>query len=449
MNKRSIIAIGFMLFALFFGAGNLIFPAELGQAAGTNIWTAGLGFLITGVGLPLLGILALAISDSSDLQVLASRVHPVYGLFFTALLYLTIGPFFAAPRTGTVAFEVGIEPFVAEGHEGIGLFVFSLIFFALVLVFSLYPARMVDNIGKILSPVLVVLLGVLLVTVLVSPMGAIQNPLEEYDTFVHSSINGFLEGYNTMDALASLVFGIIVIQAVRSLGVKSSKEVFSYTLKSGIIAVVLLGAIYIGITYLGATSVAELGIVDNGGSVLNEAAVYYFGTYGGILLAIVIILACLTTAIGLTSASAEYFHSLIPVISIKWWVVIFAVITFVIANFGLSNIITFSLPVLMFLYPLAIALVLLTFAGPLFNNARMVYVATIGVTFLIAIVDGFKALCESLEIDYFNWLQPVINIYEQYLPLYNDGLGWLLPAVVVCVVATIVHHMTKAGSAEA
>src|SRR5699024_9012717 len=154
LNLSARMAIGFMLFALFFGAGNLIFPAQLGQQAGTNIGPAAIGFLITGVGLPLLGILAMGFSGSKNLQELASRVHPAYGLFFTALLYLTIGPFFAAPRTGTVAYEVGIAPFVGQGSDQIGLLIFTIIFFGVTLLFSLYPAKLVDNIGKILAPAL-------------------------------------------------------------------------------------------------------------------------------------------------------------------------------------------------------------------------------------------------------------------------------------------------------
>src|SRR5699024_12492243 len=174
-NKISLsaqFAIGFMLFALFFGAGNLIFPAQLGQYAGENLWQGVIGFLITGVGLPLLGIIAIAYSGSKNLQDLASRVSPAYGLFFTALLYLTIGPFFAAPRTGTIGFEVGILPFVPEGSEQLWLLIFTLIFFALALFFSLYPAKLVDNVGKILAPALVLLLVLFLFLPFWSPMSS-------------------------------------------------------------------------------------------------------------------------------------------------------------------------------------------------------------------------------------------------------------------------------------
>lgn len=446
LSFSSYAAIGFMLFALFFGAGNLIFPAQLGQESGTNLIPAAIGFLITGVGLPLCGILAIGFSGSRNLQELASRVHPAYGIFFTALLYLTIGPFFAAPRTGTVAYEVGIAPFVPEDSLQTGLLIFTIVFFAVALVFSLYPGKIVDNIGKMLAPGLVVLLLILLITALINPMGAIEAPQEAYTT--GAFMTGFLEGYNTMDALASLVFGIIVINVVRALGVNSSGAILNVVTKAGIIATVLLGVIYVGIAYLGSISVQQLGLFETGGPVLSGAASYYFGTLGSILLAIMIILACLTTAVGLIVANAEYFHTLLPNISYKTLVVFFTLLTFVIANFGLANIITFSIPILMFLYPLAIVLMLLTFLSPLFSHARLVYVATTAVTFLISIFDGLKSLCDSLGIDYFGWMVPVVNFYEQALPFYNEGLGWLLPALIVIAITGLISRFQKSSSPQ-
>ena len=448
LNKNisfySIAAIGFMLFALFFGAGNLIFPAHLGQIAGDNIFSAGFGFLVTGVGLPLFGVLAIAYSGSDNLQDLSSRVHPVYGVLFTALLYLSIGPFFAAPRTGTVAYEVGIAPFVSEGFMDKGLLIFTFIFFIVVLLFSLFPAKLVQNIGKILAPLLIVLLGILLTVAVLNPMGEIGEPLEGYTEISTAFTNGFLEGYNTMDALASLVFAIIIINAINSFGIKDPKQVFASVAKAGIISSILLAVIYGGIMYLGGMSVSEMEIFDNGGPVLNGVADYYFGTFGAIILAGVIILACLTTAIGLVIANAEYFNLLIPAISYKAFVVIFTTFTFIVANFGLDNIITYSLPVLMFLYPLAIVIILLAFTSKLFNDARIVYVITIFLTFCISIFDGLTTLTDSLEIDNFAWMNPVIDFYDRILPLYDADLGWFVPALVVIAIGIVVSFIRKA-----
>ena len=441
LSFKSYAVVGMMLFALFFGAGNLIFPAQLGQYAGTHIWIAIFGFLITGVGLALLGILAIGFSKSNDLQDLSSRVHPLYGVIFTALLYLTIGPLFALPRTAAVSYEVGIAPFISTGNATIGLLVFSLIFFAISLIVSLNPTKIVDSIGKILSPAILVTLGVLLVAAIVKPMGKQQAPEPVYTS--DAFFTGFTEGYNTMDALASLVFGIIVISAVRKMGVNSPKGVLMATLKSGVVASALLAIVYTGIAYLGSTSTATLGLLETGGPVLSGASTHYFGTFGASLLAVIIILACLTTAIGLTVANAGFFHKLTPKISYKTYVFIFSIFSLVVTNAGLANIITYSIPVLMFLYPLAIVLIMLAFLSPLFKHAQFVYVATIFVTFLISIIDGLKTLTASLTIDNPSWLQSVIDFYAAVLPLYSNGLGWLLPALIVIAITTFIARSKK------
>lgn len=435
------LAIAFMLFALFFGAGNLIFPAQLGQLSGDNLAPAIIGFLVTGVGLPFLGIMAMGFSGKNNLQELASRVHPIYGLAFTALLYLTIGPFFAAPRTGTVAYEIGIAPYVRDGGQSTALLIFTAVFFLIALLFSLFPSKIVDNIGKFLAPVLVILLLILLAVALFNPMGSIQSPDEMYQSAAF--FTGFLEGYNTMDAIAALVFGIIIINVIKSFGITDNKQILSAVTKIGLTSTALLAVIYVGISYLGVTSVTELGVFDNGGPVLSGAASYYFGTFGAVLLAAIIILACLTTAIGLVTANAEYFHSLVPAVSYKVWVCFFAILTFVIANFGLENIIAYSIPVLMFLYPLAMVLVLLTFISPFFNHSRLVYIPTIVVTFILSIVDGLVALCDSLGIELFGWLESIVDVLGSVLPLYAEGLGWLLPAVIVILIMTVAARVKK------
>lgn len=454
MNKRlsfsSYFVIGIMLFALFFGAGNLIFPAELGQNAGTQLWPAILGFLVTGVGLPFLGILVMGVSGSKNLQELSSRVHPIYGIFFTALLYLTIGPFFAAPRTGAVAYDIGISPFVGKGYEQMGLLIFTFIFFAATLWFSLNPAKLVERIGKLLSPGIIILLLALLAVAIINPIGPITGPQEAYahDTF----LKGFTEGYNTMDALASLVFGIIVINAIRAMGVTRTSHVLSATAKSGAVAAVFLGIIYVGIAYLGATTTKTFGLFDTGGPVLAEAASHYFGMTGTIMLSIVILLACLTTSIGLMTACGAYFHTLFPKVSYKLFTTLFTLITFIIANFGLANIIQYSVPVLVFLYPLAMVLMLLTFLSPLFKNARVVYMTATVVTFFISIVDGIVSFMNTFKLAFPDWLSAIIKAYDTVLPLYSQGLGWLIPALIVIVITGVpawFHLSRKPSHAEA
>lgn len=444
ISFNSYLLIGVMLFALFFGAGNLIFPAQLGQYAGTNLWPAIIGFIVTGVGLPFLGILAIGYSGSRNLQDLASRVHPVYAIIFTSLLYLTIGPFFAAPRTGAVAFDIGIATFIPAESMGIALFIFTLIFFGVTLWLSLNPAKIVDRVGKFMSPAIIILLLVLLVIAFINPIGTIQNPIDSYSS--GAFMKGFTEGYNTMDALASLVFGIIVINSIRALGVTDRAQLVSATAKTGIIASGFLALLYVGIAYLGATTTEKFGLFDTGGPVLSGAAAHYFGTMGSVLLAVVIILACLTTSIGLMTACGEYFHTLVPSISYKMFVSIFTIFCFIVSNFGLAKIITYSIPVLMFLYPLAVVLMLLTFTSKLFNHSRLVYVSATAVAFAISTIDGIKTLYGTLnytEDQWPTWLSAIVDFYDKVLPLYTEGLGWLLPVLIVMVITTIIAKIFK------
>ena len=284
-------------------------------------------------------------------------------------------------------------------YTQIALVIFTFLFFAVTLWLTLNPAKLVDRVGKILSPAIIVLLLALLAAVVIKPMGAIESPQEAYAS--GAFMKGFTEGYNTMDALASLVFGIIVINVIRSMGVTNKRGILVATAKSGAIATAFLAILYVGIAYLGATSTKVMGLFETGGPVLSGASSYYFGTFGSIMLGVIIILACLTTSIGLMMACGEYFHTLMPRISYKVFVTIFTTFCFVVANFGLSNIITYSVPVLMFLYPLAVVLMLLTFLSPIFNHSRIVYVGATVVAFMISIIDGLKTLCDSLEISYF------------------------------------------------
>ncbi|WP_121612936.1 branched-chain amino acid transport system II carrier protein [Mesobacillus foraminis] len=439
----SYFVIGVMLFALFFGAGNLIFPASLGQNAGSNVWMAVTGFLITGIGLPFLGILAMGVSGSRNLQELSGRIHPLYGIIFTSLLYLTIGPFFAAPRTGAVAYDIGVAPFVGSEFNQAGLLIFTVLFFSVTLWFSLNPDKLVDRVGKILSPGIIILLLILLAMSIINPVGSVQAPQDAYAS--GAFMKGFTEGYNTMDALASLVFGIIVINAVRSMGVTTKKGILLATAKSGMVATIFLGIIYVGIAYLGATSTGTFGLQETGGPVLSEASSYYFGRFGTMMLTIIITLACLTTSIGLMSACGEYFHTLVPKISYKKFVLFFSALSFIVANFGLANIINFSIPVLMLLYPLAIVLMLLTFLSPLFNDSRLVYASATAVTFMISLIDGLKTFCQLFEIEYFGWMKPIVSFYESYLPLYNEGLGWLLPVLIIILLTGIYARIAGGG----
>lgn len=417
-QKPSLWAVGLMLFALFFGAGNLIFPAFLGQQAGSNWLSAMSGFLLTGAGLPLLGVIAIGYSGSRDVQDLASRVTPWYGVAFAAVLYLAIGPLFATPRTATVTFEIGVTPFIGPEHKTMALAIFSAFFFGVTYWLSISPGKLVDRIGKVLTPALLATIAVLVGYAAFNPMGELQAAQGGFAD--RPFVTGVLEGYQTMDALASLVFAIIVIDAARALGVRNRAQLLATTTVAGAVAAACLAVVYLLIGYMGATSVAGLGLQENGAAVLSKTAQHYFGMGGNVLLSAIVFLACLSTAVGLIISCSEYFNRLLPAISYKTFVVIFTLVSIAFANKGLSGIISISVPVLMLLYPLTVVIILLAFLNNWFGGSRVVYVCTIFATLVVGVLDAWKAA--------FSFAPETAALINSIFPLYDIGMGWLLPA---------------------
>lgn len=428
LTFKETIFVASMLFGLFFGAGNLIFPASMGQMAGNQMWAAAIGFLITGVGLPLLGVVALGVSRKNGLLEVSSQVGRKYGVFFTLVLYLTIGPFFAIPRCATVAFSVGLEQMMPKEHYTAELAVFSFLFFAAVLLFSLRPGEILVWVGKVLNPLFLCFLFLLIVRALLSPMGAVPE-MEAQGAYASGAFfTGLLEGYNTMDALASLAFGIIVVNVIRGLGVEEPENTAKNTVKAGILSSLLMAAIYLLVTLVGAQSRVVIGVSENGGAALAAIADYYFGAAGALILAATVTLACLKTAVGLITSCGETFGEIIPKgPSYKVWAVGFCVLSFVIANLGLNSIIAYSLPVLMFLYPLAITLILLTIFGKYFGNDIVMFRWVTGFTAAAAVVDFANALPEITK--QFLHLEGFLKMAKEILPFSELGFGWVCPAL--------------------
>ena len=429
LTFKEILAVASMLFGMFFGAGNLIFPASMGQMAGRNVFLASAGLLITGVGLPLLGVAALGISRESGLLGLSSRVGRGFGFFFTCALYLTIGPFFAIPRCATVSYTVGIQRVIPGTEQALGLALFSLLFFAAVLLFSLRPGQILTWIGKILNPLFLFFLAVLLLRALTAPAGGISEaePVAAYAAGAFTA--GLLEGYNTMDALAGLAFGIIVVDVIRGLGVHAPEDVARQTVRAGLFSSLLMGLIYVLVAAVSAQSRGAFGVSENGGEVLAQIAAHYFGPAGAMILAATVTVACLKTAVGLITSCGETFVSLFPGgPSYRVWAVSFCCLSFLIANLGLEAIIDYSLPVLMFLYPLAIVLILLTLCGRMFHNDRGVLRWTVALTAAAAVFDLIRALPAGVrEIPL---LAGLAEWSARWLPLTEYGFGWVCPALI-------------------
>lgn len=436
LSLKESILVGSMLFGMFFGAGNLIFPVHMGQLAGSNVWPAIFGFILTGVGIPLLGVACLGASKKDSLFELASLVGDKYKYFLTTVLYLTIGPFFAIPRCASTSFTIGITPLISDGNEIIPRLIFTFIFFAIVLFFALRPSGIINWVGKYINPIFLIFLAILIVAAFVNPLGSISS-VEPGDAYVKNSFfKGFIEGYGTMDAIAALAFGITVIRVVRDLGIKNENDVAVNTLKAGAIGCSLMAVIYVLTTLMGTMSRGVYETSSNGGIALSEIANHYFGRLGIYLLLITVTLACLKTALSLVISCSEMFHKMFPnVFSEKTWAIIFTVFSFVVSNFGLDAIITYAIPVLMFLYPLTISLILLSLFGKFFDFDRKVFVMATIFNIIAAAFDFIVAFPAVLMPE--SLIENVRILGNQIFPFFNIGLGWLIPTIIGFVIGLI------------
>jgi LIVCS family branched-chain amino acid:cation transporter len=336
-----------------------------------------------------------------------------------------------------VAFEIGATPFLPESvnPQGWALFLFTIVFFAITYYLALNPTKLVDRIGKILTPILLTVIGILVVKSIVTPMGTIGAPAEGYQS--SPFFKGFLEGYLTMDTIAALVFGIVVISAIRDKGVTDKKTITSLCLKAGFIAAIGLTIVYAGLSYLGATSVDAIGVAGNGGQILSGSANYLFGSIGAVILGLAITFACLTTSVGLVSATSKFFSKIMPSVSYKVFVAILSIFSLIVSNVGLDQLIAFSLPVLIMIYPLAIVLILLSFYR--WRNESYVYGFALLFTGIVSFVDGLAIADINIT-----FLQDIFSI----LPFYSEGVGWLVPAIIGALIGMLFGALTSKQSKE-
>ena len=441
LTMRQKILVAGTLFGMFFGAGNLIFPVHLVQVAGRTVFPAIIGFIVTAVGIPIFGVAAIGITHSDGLQTLSSKVGKGYGIFFTCLLYLTIGPLFAIPRCATVSFTTGVAPMLLDpSKEWLALLIFSAIFFAFVLFFSLRPGKITVWIGKIINPIFLLFLAVLVIAALTNPGASIAavEPVEAYATGTSSFFSSFIEGYGTMDAIAGLAFGIVVVDVIRRMGVDNDDAVAVDVLGSGALTGILMAVIYIVTILMGTQSRGLFEISDNGGIALTQIAGHYFGGVGQIILAVTITFACLKTSIGLVTSCSETFVKMTHgKLSYKAWAILFTLFSFAVSNVGLSAIIEYSIPVLMLIYPPAIALIILAFIGKFFHHDKAVYISVMAFTWAAAIFDFMKTLPAGVQSSLH--LDRLVAFARQYLPLFDLNLGWLLPACLGFVIGLVIH----------
>lgn len=422
-NRATIVVVtSLMLFSMFFGAGNLIFPPVLGVSAGENFWPAIFGFLGAGVLLPVMAIIAIAISGNS-VRDLAARAGRVFGLIFPILAYLSIGAFYALPRTGAVSFETAVVP-LTGWDSTLASALFNFLFFGVALALSWNPNTISSTLGKVLTPLLVILLFVLIALSMLNFDTIDRAPTEKYESAAFAS--GLLEGYLTMDAIAALAFGIVVISALRYQGLKDGRELVNGTIVAGIGAGILLALIYVGLGVVGRILPGAENHA-NGAGILSEASNITMGAPGQILFAAIVVLACLTTAVGLITATSEFFSTLVPGIRYHFWAVLFAVASFAMATMGLETVLSIAAPVIGFIYPPAITLTLVALVEPLLRQTVTFYW-----TYRLAIWASviWSALTTLLSLGV---ATEFIDQLISWAPLQDQSLGWVLPVAVAFV----------------
>ena len=437
LKTRDYVVIASLLFGLFFGAGNLIFPLHLGQLAGANWFPAMLGFLVTAVALPLLGVLAIAATHAEGVYDIGRPLGRFFALAFMVLIHATIGPMFGTPRTATVSFTTGVLPMLPKAWAQVGLLVFSALFFAAAFFLSYKERKITTAVGKILNPVFLVLLFFVFFIGFSHPMG---NPATQTVTAAYknaSFMNGFLQGYNTMDALAALAFGVTVVTAVRGLGLKNDDDVAKSTAKAGVMATSWIGLIYAALILLGSMSLAHFKLSPEGGTAFNQVVTYYFGAAGHAVLATLLTLTCLTTAVGLVAAFAQDFYRHFPKVSYRVWLALTSFLSFLTANFGLEQIIAWSVPMLMFLYPFSMVLILLSVFGKAFHHDPLVYRFVVGFTAVPAVLDMFAAFPAFVSQSALGLALHSFQLH--FLPFAGMGLGWLVPAGIGLAVGLVAH----------
>jgi branched-chain amino acid:cation transporter, LIVCS family len=434
MRKLDTVFIGLMLFSMFFGAGNLIFPPFLGAEAGTSYWLAMAGFIVTGVGLPFAVLIAVSLVKGG-VQTIGNRVHPVFSTVFMVVVYLSIGPFLAIPRNANVAYEMGLKPFLGNNsNTALILFLFTAAFFTLVYFVSLNPSKMEKYMGRFITPALLLAMVVLCAVGFFNLDAPLQSPSAGYQSGAFSK--GFIEGYNTMDALGALAFGIVILTAIQQRGVRDRKQLTNYTLKAGLIAGTLLALVYTSLGLIGG-KMAAAGSFENGTDILSAASTHLLGQSGTALLGFIFTLACFTTVVGLTTACGQYFSTLLPKVSYKTVVLLVTLISFTLSNMGLNQILKVSVPFLVTAYPLTIVLIGLTFFNRFFKNSKTVYGSAVLFTGVFALMDGLVAF--GLD------LGPV-QVMKDFLPLSSYGLQWVLPAVVGAAVGMVLGNFSGKSS---
>ncbi|EPL8094659.1 branched-chain amino acid transport system II carrier protein [Morganella morganii] len=430
-STKDMLVLGMMVFALFLGAGNIIFPPMAGYHSGTDWFSASLGFIVTGVVLPFLTLITVAVKGRGER--LSVDLPRWVSVTFWVALYLILGSTFAMPRVTNTAYELGFLPLGFVEKSTASHLIFAFVFNFVSMFFMLKQGTMISAIGKFMTPALLFLLVAVGIAVVRTPLSPINEPINQYVDFAFFS--GIVDGYQTMDVLSAMAFGGIVARALASRGITSPQDVVVITIKAGLIAVGLLAALYICLFYLGATSDAVSQTATNGGQIFSRYVDALYGALGTWLMCGIVLLASMTTFVGVTSACADFFATFNPRLDYRFWVVVSTLLTTIVSTFGLDTLLRVTIPVLLLIYPTTVALVFLQFARRKMRNPRFTYGFTVAVLVVMSAFDTLNNIGLLSE--------NVLAVLHR-MPLFKEGIGWLLPGVIAFIISFVAGNMRPA-----
>ncbi|WP_073507860.1 branched-chain amino acid transport system II carrier protein [Streptobacillus notomytis] len=428
LTNKEFRCVSIMIFGLYFGAGNLIFPPFLGKESGRSFMIALIFFSITSIVFPTLGIIV--VSKFNGINKFSNMVGSLFALIFTTSMYLTIGPYLSVPRNASTSFEITIAPYITNLDNVIYYrLIYTTIFFSSVYYLAMNPKKIVTTLGKILTPILLLLIVIMFVGVLFKPLN-ITAPTGDYIT--SPAIKGFIEGYNTVDALSGLNFGIIIAFSIRNLGITDENEITKITIKAGIVAGIILFIVYFMLTYIGLATASYFPDTKTGAEILVNAVRMNYGILGTLILGSIFIIACLSVSVGLITSISQYFSQNYPKISYRTWAIVYILTSFILANFGLANILKISIPILLSIYPVSLMLIILGLSSQYFDNSRLVFKSCTYVTVVFSI---------GMVLN--KYIGNVLDPMFIHLPFYKLDLGWLFPAMITFIFSIILHKVKK------
>lgn len=446
-QQRAIVSVTF--FSMFFGAGNLIFPPFVGALAAKAAVPAMIGFIASAVGLPIIGVLAVA--KAGGFESLAGRVSHHFAVFLGIAIILTIGPLFAIPRTASTSFEMAVAPFITPQQHWWAQLLYSLLFFAATWFVAQHPEKLSQVLGKLMGPILLAMIAILFIVCCFLHHPKFGVP---YGSYAHTQLlQGFLDGYQTMDLLCALYFGIVIAANIKQMGVTNPDRNRYETGICGLFTGAMLMSVYAALGFIGDVSGTYKTIdpaTQTGASVLTNLTEHAFGSWGTLFMGLIFVVACFNCCTGLISTCTSFFHdrySHIGPLRMTYvrWSLLFTAISVVIANAGLNLIIQITVPVLEALYPISIVLVALSLAHDVFGSSyRPIYKATVICTAIVSVATCIASLAAIFG-THIVWLDSLLHS----LPLYQYSMGWIVPALIGlligCIIALCTRTQRKAG----